>query len=101
MTFWGLSLDERNLINRLVVQPLNAAGGQVFVFGSRARGDQRKFSDLDLLIKGPVSSQLISLIREELEESRLAIKVDLVLDAELASGYRDSVERDLTPWVIT
>jgi predicted nucleotidyltransferase len=35
----------------VVVKPLLALGAEVFVFGSRARGDSQPFSDLDLMIE--------------------------------------------------
>lgn len=53
---------------------------EAFVFGSRATGEARKFSDYDIGIVGkkPVEFSTIALIREELEESDLPFSVDIV-----------------------
>lgn len=56
------------------------------VFGSRARGDERADSDVDLLIEAekPYRFDLLGLIALEQELSaELGISVDLVLDEDL------------------
>lgn len=68
---------------------------EVSIFGSRARGDFKEFSDLDVLIKcAQPNDLLLSDVREQLEESNIPIKVDLVLDSELANSYRENVYKD-------
>lgn len=53
---------------------------QVFIFGSRAAGKARKFSDYDIGVKGqkPLDFKKIALIKGELEESDLPYRVDVV-----------------------
>jgi predicted nucleotidyltransferase len=96
MTGHKLGLEPRHLelIKKLVIEPLSAHGCKVWAFGSRARGDYREFSDLDLLISGACNDALISRIKESLEESTLPIQVDLVRETELADSYREGVFRD-------
>jgi len=94
MNSFGLEPRHVEVIEKLVWTPLKAIGCRVWVFGSRARGDHRKFSDLDLLIEGQPPPKLLGEIREKLEESLLPIKVDLVLEDELAESYRANVLRD-------
>ena len=94
MKSFGLEPQHRVLLEKLVLAPLRAMGCQVWVFGSRARGDYKKFSDLDLLIEGQPSAQLLGEICENLEESSLPIKVDLVVESNLAESYRPNVLRD-------
>lgn len=93
---FGLSDSDWSLFQSLAINPLKQAGCKTFVFGSRARGDHQKFSDLDLLIDstGPVQLTLLSDIRADLEESNLPIKVDLVLKSELADSFRDGVMKE-------
>ncbi len=52
---------------------------EIYLFGSRARGDFQSGSDIDLAIlsEEPLSEEL-AVIREILEESNLPYKVDLV-----------------------
>ena len=85
-----------DLVRRLAVDKLLALGCRVWVIGSRARGTQREFSDLDLCFHTPteISGAILSDIKETLEESSLPIKVDLVSWEDLEEEYRDNVLRD-------
>jgi predicted nucleotidyltransferase len=71
------------------------AGVQVVVclFGSRANGTHSKYSDVDLLIECealPVGA--LSKITQDLEESSLPYKFDLVDAGKLAPEYKRSVD---------
>lgn len=94
----GLSDSDFLLLDKLVLQPLKSQNIQVYIFGSRSRGDNHPFSDLDLLLvidpKTSIKSGLLGKVKEDIEESNFPIKVDFVLDNELASSYRSSVEKD-------
>jgi predicted nucleotidyltransferase len=95
MNSFGLESKHLEILQKLVFIPLKKKMGcKVWVFGSRARGDHQKFSDLDLLIEGNVDPKILSKVREDLDESSLPIKVDIVLNSELAESYRNSVEKD-------
>ena len=48
-----------------------------YAYGSRVKGKYRKFSDLDLCIMEAISEDELESLREDLEESDLAIKVDV------------------------
>jgi hypothetical protein len=91
---FGISDPHWALITRLLVDPIKSAGGSVSIFGSRSRGDFRQFSDLDVLVEGPVSPSLLSSVSERLEESPLPLRVDIVLESDLADSYRPGVLRD-------
>lgn len=91
---FGLEEKHLAILDTLLVQPLRAAGCTVSVFGSRARGDYLPFSDLDLLIEGDVSRSRLSALQEQLDDSLLPIRVDMVKMEELADAYRPGVLRD-------
>lgn len=95
---FGLKESDFQLVQDLVVAPLKKKGAQIFVFGSRARGQHHQFSDLDLFYieapATPVSGLELSNIRELLEESNLPVKVDLVNWCDLAESYKNSADRD-------
>jgi predicted nucleotidyltransferase len=92
---YGFSEQQWQIVLALLVRPLEKERCSVGIFGSRARGDHRPFSDLDVLVKGQPKSATLSRIREELEESRLSVTVDIVLDHNLADSYRAGVMTDI------
>lgn len=94
----GLSATERRFLHDEVIQPLQRAGYRVWCFGSRARGDERRFSDVDLLVSGDGNPRrLVGAIEERLVDSNFPYKVDIVIESDLAEAYRDRVLRERTP----
>ena len=68
---------------------------EVLVFGSRATGNAKEYSDLDLAIMGeePLSLRVVSALEEALGESDLPFKVDIVEWARIDEGFRGIVRR--------
>lgn len=91
---FGLAPEHWSIISNRLIRPLRDLGASIYVFGSRARGGYKRFSDLDILVDGDIKPSLLSSIAEELEESTLPIRVDIVLSRDLADTYRPNVERD-------
>lgn len=75
------------------------AGVEVLVFGSRARGGAKRFSDLDLALKdvGPLDPTVMEHLVDAFEESSLPWRVDLVDYHALTPAFLSAVEVDLTP----
>lgn len=93
MTF-GLSLENFEFI-RQQLQKVLPKHVKVWCFGSRARGNHREFSDLDLMVESDSDlTREIAQLKEIFEESRLPIKVDIVDLGSFANSYRDGFERD-------
>jgi predicted nucleotidyltransferase len=91
---FGLTEQEYRLVDK-AIQALINQGAKIWCFGSRARGDHRKYSDLDLMVECEKDlTREIAAIQEELEESNLPIKVDLVQEKDFAESYRESYLRD-------
>jgi|SRR3989338_6307228 len=66
------------------------------VFGSRARGDSKPDSDLDLLVRFVSPKSLFDLIGlEQSLSDKLAIKVDVVTEAALHPYLKPYVFKDL------
>ena len=63
---------------------------EALVFGSRATGNAKAYSDLDLAIMGeePLSLRIVSALDEALSESDLPFKVDVVECARIDEGFR-------------
>ncbi len=69
-----------NAIKVIIKKHLPDKTYRAFVFGSRAEGTNRKFSDYDIGIMGkkPLAFGTLSLIEEELENSDIPYTVDVV-----------------------
>lgn len=85
-------LDQKtiNEIKRIVFQFLNRKTDKVFLFGSRAIGNGRKFSDIDIGIK---SSRAISVktmfeIEEAFEVSEIPYTIDVVDFSKVAERFK-------------
>jgi predicted nucleotidyltransferase len=70
---------------------------KVGIFGSFARGDNKKGSDIDILVEFKESPSLLTLIKLENELSEiLGIKVDLVTTGALKNNrIKKSIKKDL------
>ena len=83
---------------RSVRQTLNAVvpGAEVWVFGSRATGRARPFSDLDLLMTRPARLTWAERagLRDAFDEGDLPFKVDIVEAHTLAPGIAERVARE-------
>ena len=95
---------ERDLeIARQIVASLLPLGhADVYLFGSSARGDARRFSDLDIgiLPRRPLPPAMISTLREALAESSMLIDADIVDLAETGDEFRTAALRDAQPWIV-
>lgn len=92
---FGLTDSEYQLIYNLVIMPLKKEGATVWCFGSRARGDNKPFSDVDLMIESSKNiDALLGKIKEDLEESYLPYKVDIALLSKFSKEYLSHFEKD-------
>lgn len=91
---FGLSTENYRFIKSLL-KKLEEKGAKIFCFGSRARGDFRKFSDLDLMVEGDSNlSSAVGELEEIFEESDLPIKVDIVELRHFAKDYLEGYQKD-------
>lgn len=88
-------LDEvRDILNRRLPPDVS-----VFVFGSRAGGRVKPWSDLDLLLEShePLSIRVLGDLAENFDRSRLPWKVDLVVGASISPEFRRIVDATKVP----
>jgi predicted nucleotidyltransferase len=68
----------------------------VGVFGSMARGESKKKSDIDLIVRFSKRKSLLTMVRLERELSEaLGRKVDLLTEAAISPYLRERVLKDL------
>ena len=80
---------------------MNIKTYKIFYFGSRARGDFKKYSDLDLWIESaaPLENQTLNDLHESFSESELPIKVDIVTPVSVFPAYKGSITKELRLWL--
>lgn len=87
---------------RAIVQGV-LPGADVWVFGSRATGHARPFSDLDLLVTKPASLTWLQRadLRDAFEASDLPFKVDVVEAEGLSGAIASRVNAERLPLRLT
>lgn len=88
-----LTVEQQRIIREVLAPyaPLSIA-----LFGSRARGDQRPDSDLDLLVDLQTQPDFLDLVGlEQTLSERLGMPVDLVTDRSVDPKLRPFIQRDL------
>jgi len=76
---------------------LNKYPYQFFAYGSRTKKQAKKYSDLDLCFYGKIPWNVLSHLQEDLEESNLPFKVDLVAWNWMSQEFQDLISKDLIP----
>ena len=66
-----------------------------YIYGSRAKGTHRKYSDLDLCYKGDMTRHEKALLEMDLEESNLPFRVDLVSWNKISDDFKSCIENDM------
>jgi len=72
---------------------------QVFLYGSRARSDHRWNSDYDLWIDGDLSTGVLRQIAEQIDESFVPFKVDIVTTPTLTGRFSERVKQEAVRWM--
>lgn len=69
-------------------------GVEIWAYGSRVRGNPRRYSDLDLVaFAAHGQSSQVHNLREAFEESDLPIRVDLFLWDDLPDSFHHQIEQ--------
>lgn len=89
----NLTIDEldevRRILHKALVIGASCRSPKVWIFGSRATGRARPFSDLDLLISLPekLDWRVRSDLADAFEASKLPFRVDVVDAVNLSPGF--------------
>lgn len=97
-----LNPQDRSAIEQIVAPLLARRDARLKLFGSRARGDARPASDIDLALvaKQPIAATDMAVLREALDESQIPFRIDLVDYASAPSYLRAAIDREGIPWPI-
>jgi uncharacterized protein len=80
---------------------LSGTGAKAIPFGSRARGDARQWSDIDLAVDSEkdLPLEILSALREAFEESNMLLNVDVVDLRNASMDIRNAVLREGVQWI--
>jgi len=93
------AVEETRRITRLVLEGRNV---KTWLFGSRATGTARSFSDIDIALDAgakPVSRELLVRLSCALEESHIPFRVDIVDMHSVNPAVRESIIREGQLWI--
>ncbi|HIK58835.1 MAG TPA: nucleotidyltransferase domain-containing protein [Nitrospinaceae bacterium] len=92
--------DDIAEVGRIVLEGLRRYPVRVYLFGSSARGEVRKGSDIDVAVLplNPLPDGTLSAIRETLEESRVLCQVDLVDLSTSDPAFSNRVFKEGVMW---
>jgi hypothetical protein len=87
-------------VRRIVFTRFRPEEADVYLFGSWARGDVRRTSDIDIAImpKNDADGVTFSLLKEDLEESWVPFQVDVVDLAHVDGPFRERVMAEGVRW---
>lgn len=92
-----LSRAHHQVVRRILKHRLPKA--QVRMFGSRASGHAKPWSDLDLAVQAeqPISDLALAQARADFEESDLPFRVDIILWQDLPPSMQETVRQQGKP----
>ena len=93
--FPGTLTRYQDQIIDVFVRAVPAKKFELYLFGSRARGDEQEGSDADLAIAGEQIDRCdLSLIREQWEYSTIPMMLDLVDLKDINSALGEQIEKE-------
>jgi predicted nucleotidyltransferase len=98
MTRQELIDHSEHRIRRILLAHLPLAT-PVYLFGSRARNNHRWNSDYDLWVDADLEKKTIREIEEELEESFVPFRVDIVTTRQLNNRFGEMVRVEARRWI--
>ncbi len=97
-----MSVDVKytNCIKNIIFNNIKNRDVEVILYGSRARGNAYRTSDFDiaLMSEKKIQISLIRKIKEELEESTIPYKVDIVDVNTVDAALKTKIKKDGVIW---
>jgi predicted nucleotidyltransferase len=94
--------NDRAVIARIVAPVVKRGAATLKLFGSRARGDARRTSDIDIALVSakPIPAAELATLREALEDSSVPFRVDLLDYARAPASLRAAIDREGITWPV-
>jgi predicted nucleotidyltransferase len=80
-------------VRKLILKYLESYSVCVYLYGSRAKGTDRKTSDVDIAILPvkPIPEYLLAELRERLEESNIPYEVEIIDLSKVSNEFRQAI----------
>jgi len=93
-------MDFLQLTKQIVLKHIDSKKYQLFLFGSRAYGNEKFYSDIDIGILGKESVNTIVLadLEAELEESLVPLNADLVDFSKVSTDFKNQALQKIIKW---
>ncbi|KCZ71758.1 nucleotidyltransferase family protein [Candidatus Methanoperedens nitroreducens] len=87
-------------VKKTVLDALRGEDVMIILFGSRARGDYSRRSDIDIgiLPKNEYSKKKLILLKEKLEEMNIPYKVEVVNLSKVSKVFREKALKEGVLW---
>jgi len=85
------------LVKNIIKSVLQDENLKIYVFGSRATGKAKQYSDLDIALKSDskIDSNKMSKIATELEDTTIPYKVDIIDLNDISEAFKNCIVKDL------
>ena len=95
-------MAERSIseLKKVVIALLKNENVKIMLFGSRARGNNYPYSDVDIgiLQSGGLEEKKLTLLREVIENLNFPYKIEMVNLAEVSEVFKTEVQKDAILW---
>ncbi len=92
-----IALNERERTEIIKILNRFALAHSAFIYGSRAKNTNRKFSDLDILFITPteIPRKTIWELEEDFSESNLTFRVQIQQKSKISEDFYNMIKKDL------
>lgn len=98
----GELIAERSIseLKKVVIALLKNENVKIMLFGSRARGNNYPYSDVDIgiLPSGRFDEKKLTLLKEAIENLNFPYKIEMVNLAEVSEAFKIEVQKDAILW---
>lgn len=87
-------------LKKVVIAQLKNENVKIMLFGSRARGNNYPYSDVDIgiLPSGKFDERKLTLLRETIEKLNFPYKIEIVNLSEISEAFKTEVQKDAIQW---